>query len=114
MPSTKRLNGIKAKTFGSRCRHMFSRFFLSWNLRSRCRHRKNDDQTVISWRTGGLKADSAATRGQKRSSLWVGAGYTDVQVPLPLGTIECGGASGLGLLGNCGTPSPLQFVMKLT
>ena len=39
MPSTKRLNSIQAKTFGSRCGHTFSRFFLSWNLRSRCRRR---------------------------------------------------------------------------
>ena len=41
MPSTKRLNSIQAKTFGSRCRHTFSRFFLSWNLRSRRRQRNN-------------------------------------------------------------------------
>ena len=33
---------------------------LSWSLRSRCRHPKNDDhQTVIRWRTRGLRAGKA-------------------------------------------------------
>ena len=38
----KRLNSIQARTFGSRCRHTFSHFFLSWNLRSRWRRRMAD------------------------------------------------------------------------